>query len=141
VLYVELNRFLRSTDSVVENWQRIVSITDKHGNGHRLQWDIFKVPHHCSYLSMAKEKGIYKTKPVTEFESSLNRGAKRSVMISTSSEIPSSDTDDNQPPHIQTYRRYKETAHGLRPTLLSQWKTQAESNRKRHHRLVGTDRL
>ena len=111
-------RFLITADSVAENWERIVSITDKHGNRHRLEWDIFKVPHHCSYRSMAKEKGAYKTEPIPEFESLLNRGAKRSVMISTSWEIPSGDTDDNQPPHVQTYRRYKETADGLEADLV-----------------------
>jgi hypothetical protein len=111
-------RFLITADSVAENWQRIVSITDAHGNEHRLAWDVFKIPHHCSYLSMAEEKGVEKTTPTPEFESLLSRGSERSVMISTSWEIPSRDTDDNQPPHVQTYRRYKETAEALDADLI-----------------------
>jgi hypothetical protein len=40
------------------------------------------------------------------------------VMISTSWEIPNTDADDMQPPHLQTYRRYKETADSLDADLV-----------------------
>jgi hypothetical protein len=104
-------RFLLTADSIWEAWQKMVNITRAHGNDHRLAWDIFKIPHHCSYLSMAAEKGTYKTKPVAEFEWFLNQGTTRAVMVSSSREIPTETTD--QPPHLETYRRYKETADSI----------------------------
>ena len=79
-------------------------------------WDVFKIPHHSSYLSMAAEKGTYKTKPTPEFEWLLSQGTKQSIMVSTSWEIPSETTD--QPPHVETYRRYKETADLLDGDLI-----------------------
>ncbi|MEX2219392.1 MAG: hypothetical protein WD749_11625 [Phycisphaerales bacterium] len=42
----------------------IVRVTEARGNVARLEWDIFKLPHHCSYLSLSDERGVDKTKPV-----------------------------------------------------------------------------
>jgi hypothetical protein len=104
-------RFLLTADSIWESWEKMVNITRSHANDHRLAWDVFKIPHHCSYLSMAPEKGDPKTKPIKEFEWLLDQGTMRSVMVSSSREIPSETTD--QPPHVETFRRYKETAESL----------------------------
>ena len=104
-------RFLITADSTALVWEAMVTITRAHKNDHRLGWDIFKLPHHCSYLSMALEKGAHKTVPTPEFEWLLSQGAKYSIMVSTSDLVP--DEDSIQPPHIQTYRRYKETADAL----------------------------
>lgn len=109
-------RFLITADSISENWVRMVNITRAHGNDSRLAWDVLKIPHHCSYLSMSEEKGKEKTTPTDEFEWLLNQGTERSVMVSTSWEIPASDTD--QPPHVQTYRRYEDTATALDAELI-----------------------
>jgi hypothetical protein len=111
-------RFLITADSVSENWQRMVQITRLHKNDERLAWDVFKVPHHCSYKSMSSEKGETKTTPTPEFEWLLEQGTERSVMVSSSREIPSIDTADDQPPHVQTYRRYRDTADSLDTDLV-----------------------
>lgn len=104
-------RFLITADSTADAWQAMVTITRAHKNDQRLSWDVFKLPHHCSYLSMAAEKGVKKTVPTPEFEWLLSQGARYSVMVSTSDIIP--DDNSTQPPHIQTYRRYKEAADSL----------------------------
>lgn len=116
-------RFLITADSVSKNWSRIVNITRAHGNDHRLAWDILKIPHHCSYLSIAPEdengdyiKGDYKTEASPEFEWLLSQGTERAVMVSTSWIIP--DETTIQPPHVETYRRYKETADALDADLV-----------------------
>ena len=111
-------RFLITADSISETWQRMVNITRYHKNDGRLAWDLFKIPHHCSYLSMAEEKGEEKTDPTPEFKWLLEQGTERSVMVSSSWEIPALDTDDNQPPHRQTYNRYKKTANDLDADLI-----------------------
>jgi hypothetical protein len=104
-------RFLITADSTADAWEAMVTITRAHKNDHRLAWDVFKLPHHCSYRSMAYEKGTAKTVPTPEFEWLLSQGANDAVMVSTSDIIPAGDT--TQPPHVQTYRRYKETADSL----------------------------
>jgi hypothetical protein len=122
-------RFLITADSVSENWNRIVNITRAHKNDHRLAWDIFKVPHHCSYLSMSEEKGRYKTKPTPEFVWLLSQGTERSIVVSTSCPIPSETTD--LPPHVETYRRYKETTDALDADLVVTMEHPSKANPKR----------
>jgi len=122
-------RFLITADSPSDCWVDIVNATRRHKNDHRLAWDILKIPHHCSYLSMAEEKGEYKTKPTPEFEWMLKQGTQRSIMVSTSWPIPA--TTEDQPPHVETYRRYKETADALDAELIVTMEHPTKSNPKR----------
>lgn len=91
----------------------IVNVTKKHKNEVRLEWHVFKVAHHCSYLSLAPEKGKTKTKPVDEvawlFE---EQGQAKSIVVSTSDPIPSGDT--TQPPHRQAAKYYEDVATDLK---------------------------
>ena len=87
--------------------QEIVKITKAHDRAERLEWDLVKLPHHCSYLSLGPEKGKDKTEPVEEvawlYET---QGHRKSRIISTSDPIPRSG-DQEQPPHRQAANYYK----------------------------------
>jgi hypothetical protein len=100
-------RLILSADTTHELWQKIVNITKWHGNDVRLEWDVFKLPHHCSYLSLGPDKGKEETAPVGEvgwmFEVQGHDGC---TVVSTSKPIPSDDSDD-QPPHRQAANYYK----------------------------------
>ena len=109
-------RFLVTADSTWDSWVDIVQATRTHKNDARLAWDLLKIPHHCSYRSMAEEKGKTKTKPTPEFEWLLEQGTERAVIVSSSWPIPA--TTEDQPPHVETYRRYKETADKLDADLV-----------------------
>ena len=122
-------RVLLTGDAECDAWTDIVTITQAHKRDSRLAWDIFTIPHHCSYGAMAKEKGDYKTSPTGEFEWLLSQGTKRSVMVSTSWEIPSETT--GQPPHVETYRRYKETEDQLDADLVVTMEHPSKANPKR----------
>ena len=104
-------RFLITADSISENWQEIVRITRAHGNDERLAWDLLKIPHHCSYLSMSDEIGDRETTPTPEFEWLLEQGNDRGALVSTSKPIPAE--SDCQPPHAETYRTYKKAAEKI----------------------------
>ena len=111
-----LSRMLITADSEVDDWNLIVDITRAHAEKDpsrmdRLKWDIFKCPHHCSYGAISKEKGVTITRPSDQFGWLLEQGSRKSVMISSSWAIPK--TDETQPPHFQTYNRYKQTADDL----------------------------
>jgi len=90
----------------------IVEVTRYKKNECRLEWDIFKLPHHCSYLALGPEKGEEKTAPVPEvqwlFEQQGRNGA---VVVSPSWPIPS--TDEVEPPHLQAAEYYREVANDL----------------------------
>ena len=105
-------RVILSGDVPHEELSRIVTATKRHSNEDRLEWDIFKVPHHCSYLSLGPEKGADITEPVPEvawlFE---EQGARRGLLVSSSDPIPDGDT--GQPPHRQAAAYYRHIANDL----------------------------
>lgn len=89
----------------------IVKVTKSKGNESRLEWDIAKLPHHCSYLSLGPDKGVDKTVPVDEvgwlYEKQAQDGA---IIVSTSRPIPakgSKEDKDPQPPHRQAANYYR----------------------------------
>ena len=78
---------------------------------------------------MAPEKGKEKTTPTPEFEWLLKQGTERAVMVSSSWPIPAGTED--QPPHVETHRRYKETADELDADLVVTMENPTESQPKR----------
>ncbi len=100
-------KLILSADTQYEVWQDIVAITKAKKREERLQWNIFKLPHHCSYLSVGPEKGKEKTDPVKEVKWLYEQGINGAIIISPSKPIPTDDKDD-QPPHRQTANYYKE---------------------------------
>lgn len=97
-------KLLLAADTTHEVWQDIVSVTKAHKNDTRLAWDIFKLPHHCSYLSLGPEKGKEKTIPVDEVCWLLEQGQRNAMIVITSDPIPPGDS--TQPPHRQAYNCY-----------------------------------
>jgi len=104
-------RALFLADTSHENLVDIVTITrDIKQRPERLQWDIVKLPHHCSYLSLGPEKGIDKTNPVEDvawlWDSQGQDGA---ILVSTSKPIPKKNSDEDKesnPPHRQAAQYY-----------------------------------
>ena len=90
----------------------IVDITQNKGRHERLQWDVTKLPHHCSYLSLGPEKGKDKTEPVRQVRELYETyGQSNAILVSTSKPIPKKGTqqdDDDMPPHRQAANYYKQ---------------------------------
>jgi len=81
----------------------------------RLRYDVFKIPHHTSYLSLAAEKGERITDPAPLVKRLYEvYGRPGALLVSTSDPIPSGDTV--QPPHRQAAAYYRSVAqsHGGR---------------------------
>lgn len=97
-----------AADSTHEVLSEIVNITRAKGRATRLEWDVCKIPHHSSYLSLGPDKGKEKTEPVSEVQWLFEtRGQAGGIMVSTSWPIPSDDADD-QPPHRQAANYYRQ---------------------------------
>ncbi|MFZ2725840.1 MAG: hypothetical protein WAX77_06300 [Methylococcaceae bacterium] len=88
--------------------QVLEEIVDKTKDEKLLQWDIYNIPHHCSYLALNKsgEKGDKETIPTEKVKKLLNYGNKGSILISSSNPI-GNDYEQIQPPHVQAYNCYK----------------------------------
>lgn len=89
-----------------EGLEDIVRITRYHGREERIESDVVKLPHHCSYRSLGPEKGDNCTKPTENiaylYEKKLTANA---ILVSSSRSVPSSD-EDVQPPHRQAKKYY-----------------------------------
>lgn len=99
-------KVLMTADTPYDVWQDIVRITRANMNDIRLAWDVYKLPHHCSYTSLAEDKGKTKTEPVEEVKWLLNQAQQRAVIVCPSDPIPTRDT--TQPPHVQAFNCYKD---------------------------------
>lgn len=102
---------LLGSDVEYETLCEIVKTSKKHGNEHRLEWDVLKLFHHCSYKSIGPEIGDDETEAVEEtkwlFEEQSRDGC---IIVSPSKPIPqpgSVEDDDVQPPHRQAANHYK----------------------------------
>ena len=99
------SRLFMASDINHETLAAIVQVTRKHGNEDRLRWDIMKLMHHCSYLSLGPDRGLDETKPEPEvkwlFEEQRKDG---STIVSPSNPIPKKGSEEDksdQPPHRQ----------------------------------------
>lgn len=103
--------FMAIGDSDYEVLEDIVEISKYHSNEDRLDWNIYKIPHHCSYLALAPsgEKGEKETKPTDGVKELLLHGKKDAYMISSSRPIGNDKEayDSKQPPHVQAKNCYQ----------------------------------
>lgn len=105
-------RCMLGADAEYETWENIGYISKKYGNQMRLDWDLFRISHHCSYTALASEKGKEVTVPTSAVAALFERGSENCLLISSSYPIPDCDTE--QPPHRQAAGYYRQVArnHG-----------------------------
>jgi hypothetical protein len=115
------------SDCTHECWTEMVNITKYHNREERLEWDIMKLPHHCSYLSIGPERSTKKspdkTVPVKEVKYLYEKkGLDHCRIVSTSKPIPTKGSEDDksdQPPHREAANYYKEDV--LTTDLSDRW--------------------
>lgn len=102
--------FLAVGDSEYDVLDDIVSISKYHNNEDRLKWNLFNLPHHCSYKALAPdgEKGEKTTVPSDGVKELLLSGQENAYMISSSHKIGSNNEayEQIQPPHVQARNCY-----------------------------------
>ena len=105
-------KLMLGSDVNYELLQDIVNITKHKKREERLEWDVFELPHHCSYKSLAEDKGKDKTEPVDEVKWLFEeQGQDGGIIVSTSDPIPAGNT--KQPPHRQAANYYKDVIADL----------------------------
>lgn len=111
--------YLAVGDSTWSVLKDIVDTTKTHGNMDRLAWDLYNIPHHCSYKALSDEKGECETTPESSAEEILLAGKEGGYLVSSS--VPILDTkegrEQTQPPHIQAkkcYTRYLNKVGGAK---------------------------
>lgn len=100
-------KVLLASDADYECLSAIVDVTRYHGHEARLEWDVLKLPHHCSYLTLGPEKGVDKTQPVERVAWLFGDQSRSApIVVSPSYPIPLVG-DDVQPPHRQAANYYR----------------------------------
>src|SRR5262245_49561405 len=100
-----------------ESIEQIVTTTTspRHNRHARLLWDVFKIPHHCSYTAIGRDKGEDQTEPTPEVKWLCEtQGRDRGIMVSTSKPMPLKGTpedEDVQPPHREAGNYYQHVAY------------------------------
>lgn len=96
--------------------EEIVEITRYHKNDDRLSWNLYNIPHHCSYLALSDEKGESETIPKPLVQELFLQGKPGAYMVSSSKPIPDSRDayDQIQPPHIQARKAYERYLRQIR---------------------------
>lgn len=101
--------YLAVGDSTWEVLGDIVDTSKFHKNDDRLEWDIFNIPHHCSYLALSDDKGETETEPKPLVKELLQNGKSGAYLVSSSKPISDSKEggEQTQPPHIQAKKCYE----------------------------------
>lgn len=101
--------FLEAGDAEWEVIEDIVRSTRVHKNDDRLAWDLYNIPHHCSYLALSDDKGKEETIPKPLVKELLLAGKADAYIVSSSRPNPDSKDSYEQtlPPHIQARKAYE----------------------------------
>jgi hypothetical protein len=109
-------RVMLGGDTTWESMEDIVRISKQHGNAAKLEFDVFKLPHHCSYKSLSDVKGETKTDPKPLVREWFEMAADRAIVISTSD--PVKNADQVQPPHFQAAEFHRENVRKVSGRFL-----------------------
>lgn len=108
--FIEENLFyqcIMGADAEYPAWCSIYKTSLNNNNLERLDWDIFKISHHCSYTALSDEKGDEITQPKDEVNKIFMRGSQSCYIVSSSNPIPTTVTDHEQPPHKPAAEYYR----------------------------------
>lgn len=96
-------------DSEWQVLEDIVNATKYHKNEDRLAWNLFNIPHHCSYLALSDSKGDNETTPKPLVKELLLSGQEGAYIVSSSNPILDNKEgrEQVQPPHIQARKCYE----------------------------------
>jgi len=105
---MQLN-YMAIGDSQYNVLEDIIDISKYHDRGHRLDWDLLNIPHHCSWKALGPEKGEVETIPTDKIKELLLHGQSNAYLVSSSNVIENTEEgySRDQPPHIQAKNTYK----------------------------------
>ena len=101
---------------------KIVKRSEFSGNADYLKWDLYDIPHHCSYTGLSDEKGEDITEPSEDIKRLLQEyGQENAFLVASCRAFSDVGDGDTQPPHAQAkkaYRKYCKNADGSSKTML-----------------------
>jgi len=108
-----VTKVIFGSDAESDAWESIYSATENNNNFDKLEFDVFKIAHHCSYSALNKdEKGDLITEPVEKVKKLFEElGKDKCKLIASNEKIPSkSKRNESGLPHYQAAEYYKKIA-------------------------------
>lgn len=88
--------------------EKIVERSEFYENTDYLKWDLYDIPHHCSYTGLSGEKGEDITEPSEILKRLLGKyGQENAFLVASCRAFADVGENDTQPPHIQAQKAYK----------------------------------
>lgn len=94
----------------VPHWvlDKVIERSVANDNEEYLYWDIYDIPHHCSYTGLDDERGDEITESTDNIKSFLQKyGNTNGFMVASCRSFVEIGEDDNDPPHIEAKRAYE----------------------------------
>lgn len=87
---------------------KIVERSEAMNHADYLKWDLYDIPHHCSYTGLSSEQGDGITEPTANIKRLLGEyGQENAVLVASCRAFSDIDEDDKQPPHSEAKKAYK----------------------------------
>ena len=102
-------RVFLAADVECEDLARIVLNSERSGNQNRLLHNVVKLPHHLSYGSLSRDKGVNQTEPLDPITRFYEQYGQPGVILIGSSKVVEPGATDG-PPHPEAVRYYESVA-------------------------------
>jgi len=124
--------YLAVGDSEWSVLEDIVEITKKNENEDCLAWDLYNIPHHCSYKALSDDKGEIETIPKPLIKELLEMGKEDAYLVSSSD--PIEDTKEGREQRLTSPHSGKEMLRTL--SAGGRWrKVSGDHGRTQHHQI------
>lgn len=90
-------------DTPYQVLDKIVDVSKIQGNEDRLDWDIYDIPHHCSYTGLNEKTNENKIEPTENVRWMLDRASIGAYMVASCDKI----TEKTSPPHLIAKHAYE----------------------------------
>lgn len=114
VIQISLENLGRNTnilitgDTPYDVLDRIIGRSEFNNNSGYLKWDLYDIPHHCSYTGLSAEKGENITEPLESIKRLLSEyGQQNAFLVASCRAFSDVGENDKQPPHFQAKKAYK----------------------------------
>lgn len=103
----EITNMIITGDTPHNVLDKIVDRSETQNNADYLKWDLYDIPHHCSYTGLSDNQGDGITEPSDNIKRLLGEyGQENAVLVASCRAFSDVGEDDKQPPHIEAKKAY-----------------------------------
>lgn len=114
VFQIAVKNFMRTTNILITGdtshriLEKIVDRSEYADHADYLKWDLYDIPHHCSYTGLSSEQGDEITEPSENIKRLLGEyGQDNAFLVASCRAFSDVGEGDKQPPHLEAKKAYK----------------------------------